>query len=101
MNINVFGVNRQRETRAVDNTEDRFELFLLGDGEKKVAEEADTRKWNFSTHQRIVSLHFCLLYIDPHILFMTSSFQVHYSVTAGTFYYFARCPSHFILKVAN
>ena len=39
MNINTGG---QRDSRALDNTENRFELFLLGDGEKKVTEEADT-----------------------------------------------------------
>ena len=44
MDINSFNKNGQRESRAEDNTEDRFELFLLGDGEKKVTEEADTRK---------------------------------------------------------
>lgn len=44
MDINAFCGERNRESRAVDNTEDRFELFLLGDGEKKVSEEADTRE---------------------------------------------------------
>ncbi len=36
----------QREARptAEDNLSDRFELFLLGDGEKKVTEEPDTSK---------------------------------------------------------
>ena len=29
---------------AEDNVQDRFELFLLGEGEKKVTEEPDTRK---------------------------------------------------------
>lgn len=28
-----------------DNVPSRFELFLLGDGEKKVTEAADTRKF--------------------------------------------------------
>ena len=32
---------------AEDNTQTRFELFLLGDGERKVSEEADTRKLSF------------------------------------------------------
>ena len=32
---------------AEDNRKPRFELFLLGDGEKKVSEEADTRKCTF------------------------------------------------------
>ena len=44
MDINAL-INRERnEPRAADNTENRFELFLLGEGEKKVTEEADTRK---------------------------------------------------------
>ena len=34
---------RGTRTTAEDNTQPRFELFLLGDGEKKVTEEADTR----------------------------------------------------------
>ena len=29
---------------AEDNVQNRFELFLLGEGEKKVTEEPDTRK---------------------------------------------------------
>ena len=29
---------------AEDNVETRFELFLLGDGEKKITEEPDTRQ---------------------------------------------------------
>ena len=46
MDINAFTKNGPRESCAVDNTQNRFELFLLGDGEKKVTEEADTRKSN-------------------------------------------------------
>ena len=38
------GYERGTRTTAEDNTQPRFELFLLGDGEKKVTEEADTRK---------------------------------------------------------
>ena len=37
------GYERGTRTTAEDNTQPRFELFLLGDGEKKVTEEADTR----------------------------------------------------------
>jgi hypothetical protein len=44
MDINSLGMGRRGGSRAEDNTADRFELFLLGDGEKKVTEEADTRK---------------------------------------------------------
>ena len=41
MNINS---GERRNSHNNDNTENRFELFLLGDGEKKVTEETDTRK---------------------------------------------------------
>lgn len=44
MDINSLGMGRRGGLQAEDNTADRFELFLLGDGEKKVTEEADTRK---------------------------------------------------------
>lgn len=44
MDINYLGIGRRGGSGAEDNTADRFELFLLGDGEKKVTEEADTRK---------------------------------------------------------
>lgn len=43
MNVNSGG-SRHAAASADDNRPDRFELFLLGDGEKKVTEEADTRK---------------------------------------------------------
>ena len=48
MNPNTGNLGYERGTRptAEDNTQPRFELFLLGDGEKKVTEEADTRKLN-------------------------------------------------------
>jgi hypothetical protein len=40
------GHNRGRlRLAAEDNVPDRFELFLLGDDEKKVTEETDTRKF--------------------------------------------------------
>ena len=47
MNQRVDNGGYRRESRptAEDNTQPRFELFLLGDGEKKVTEEADTRKY--------------------------------------------------------
>lgn len=44
MDINKFIGGRGESRAADDNTENRFELFLLGDGEKKVTEEADTRE---------------------------------------------------------
>lgn len=46
MNLSSEGVGNRREAKATaeDNVTPRFELFLLGDGEKKVTEEPDTRK---------------------------------------------------------
>lgn len=41
---------------ADDNRLDRFELFLLGDGEKKVTEEVDTRK-SFDSHWLVIDLY--------------------------------------------
>ncbi|CAD6574577.1 MAG: DNA-directed RNA polymerase II core subunit [Alectoria sarmentosa] len=45
MNPNAGNAGYRRESKptAEDNTQPRFELFLLGEGEKKVTEEADTR----------------------------------------------------------
>ncbi len=37
---------------AEENVPNRFETFLLGDGEKKVTEEPDTSKHNHHTIQR-------------------------------------------------
>lgn len=37
----------QPRPTAEDNTQPRFELFLLGEGEKKVTEEADTREFSY------------------------------------------------------
>lgn len=56
MDINSLGIGRRGGPRAEDNTADRFELFLLGDGEKKVTEEADTRE---STLDSCKSPRFC------------------------------------------
>lgn len=46
MDINGLGGSSRCGPRAAaeDNVPPRFELFLLGEGEKKVTEEADTRK---------------------------------------------------------
>ena len=44
MNLNGSKSDRSHHTvTAENNVQDRFELFLLGDGEKKVTEEPDTR----------------------------------------------------------
>ena len=45
----VAGYNPDSNQVAEDNTQARFELFLLGEGEKKVTEEADTRESSFSS----------------------------------------------------
>ena len=42
---NPEGGNRAGRPGAEENVPNRFELFLLGDGEKKVSEETDTRKY--------------------------------------------------------
>ena len=47
-NIGTPGYSRESRPTAEDNVQPRFELFLLGEGEKKVTEEADTRKFGFS-----------------------------------------------------
>lgn len=45
--------NSSRAAKSVDdNRPDRFELFLLGDGEKKVVEEADTRRSHLISSRR-------------------------------------------------
>ena len=46
MNINFGNPNTERGHRinAEDNVPSRFDAFLLGDGEKKVTEEPDTRE---------------------------------------------------------
>lgn len=51
MNINALTPDRRRGSRAVaeDNVPPRFELFLLDDGEKKMTEETDTRKFSFTS----------------------------------------------------
>ena len=49
MNVNALSSNSNRGPKptAEDNVPNRFDTFLLGDGEKKVTEEADTRKLTF------------------------------------------------------
>ena len=39
---------REGNPTSEDNQPDRFELFMLGDGEKKVTEEADTRELQYT-----------------------------------------------------
>ncbi len=46
MDINIGNPNAERGQRITteDNIPSRFDAFLLGDGEKKVTEEPDTRE---------------------------------------------------------
>ena len=39
------------KANAEENVPNRFELFLLGEGEKKITEEPDTRKFTFAYHK--------------------------------------------------
>lgn len=57
MNMNAGNIGYRRESKptAEDNTQPRFELFLLGDGEKKVTEEADTRKFSHLSSSKLAS----------------------------------------------
>jgi hypothetical protein len=41
---NTYNVDRGMKGASQSNVDDRFELFLLGEGEKKVTEAADTRE---------------------------------------------------------
>ncbi|KAI9648440.1 DNA-directed RNA polymerase II core subunit [Ciborinia camelliae] len=70
----VFTENRADLT-SMSNAPERFELFILGDGEKKCTEEADTRTPNSSiftfnkedhTLGNLLRAH---LLKDPHVIF--------------------------------
>ena len=52
LNPNIGNGYTREPSNTEGNTQDRFELFLLGDGEKKVTEEADTRKLNLSSSSK-------------------------------------------------
>lgn len=62
------GYCRESRPTAEDNTQPRFELFLLGEGEKKVTEEADTRKFSYSffvqNSEYLRPLHKSLRFLD-------------------------------------
>ncbi|KUJ15529.1 RBP11-like subunits of RNA polymerase [Mollisia scopiformis] len=59
----------------VDVAPDRFELFLLGDGERKVTEESDTRTSNSSIFtfnkedHTLANMVRAALLKDPHVIF--------------------------------
>jgi len=46
---------------AEDNVPSRFELFLLGDGEKKVTETPDTRKLHSNSHFISLAMHILMI----------------------------------------
>ena len=68
MNLNTGNASYRREPKptAEDNTQPRFELFLLGDGEKKVTEEADTREFSYLSLFKIANV--CCFYMKPKFL---------------------------------
>jgi hypothetical protein len=45
---NPSGASHEPRHNATVNVPDRFELFLLGDGEKKITEAADNREYYIS-----------------------------------------------------
>lgn len=65
MNPNAGNAGYRRESKptAEDNTQPRFELFLLGEGEKKVTEEADTREFSYSSSSKTAAP--CCFYLSP------------------------------------
>lgn len=71
------------EFNAEDNLQPRFELFLLGDGEKKVTETPDTRK----CHPPLVYFHvthFCYVFIHSvHPQFTSLRHITPYHTTLG------------------
>ena len=52
---------RRTHVGAMENVQDRFELFILKDGETKVTEEPDTREY---PHKRILGHVECLFFSD-------------------------------------
>lgn len=60
------GYRREPKATAEDNTQPRFELFLLGEGEKKVTEEADTRKFSYLSSSKPATT--CCFYMNSSIL---------------------------------
>ena len=67
MNPNAGNTGYRRESNPTteDNTQPRFELFLLGDGEKKVTEEADTRKFRYPYYVKTAKA--CCFYMNSSI----------------------------------
>ena len=65
MNLSAGNAGYRRESKptAEDNTQPRFELFLLGEGEKKVTEEADTREFSYLSWSKTAAP--CCFYLSP------------------------------------
>ena len=75
------GRYRRTHVAGIDNVPDRFELFLLGDGEKKVTEEPDTRKYTRGTlnlvEQALLDILILTLYqAFPHHPFLHSTKRI-------------------------
>lgn len=64
-NAGNTGYRREPKVTAEDNTQPRFELFLLGEGEKKVTEEADTRMFSYLSSSKPVTT--CCFYMNSSI----------------------------------
>ena len=79
MNPNTANSGYSRGSRATaeDNTQPRFELFLLGEGEKKVTEEADTREFSSLSQSKVANP--CCFYIG-------------FSITANDLLYLQQIP---------
>ena len=85
-NMNIGGGRREARPTAEDNVQHRFELFLLGDGEKKVTEEADTRKSNLCPSEETNSCR-------PFIVRLLPCFQCYLKTVHLTDIQFTGIPS--------
>ena len=66
-NVHRAGSAGQPRPTAEDNTQPRFELFLLGEGEKKVTEEADTREFSYLSLSLSKTTNVCCFYKCSHV----------------------------------
>lgn len=76
---------------AEDNTQPRFELFLLGEGEKKVTEEPDTRKLSYLPLSKTANL--CYFFINSYVPRVSS-----YGSSSFGFYLYMKAISSFANK---
>lgn len=73
---------------AEDNTQPRFELFLLGEGEKKVTEEPDTREFSYLSLSKAANLC-CCFFMNSYVPRVSS----HGSSSFGFYSYAKWIPS--------